>query len=187
MSQQEYVSIEQFATRTSLSARTIWRLVQEQRLPSFRVGRRRVVPLKEALKALRGTDAFVDYRFGNTTSTASDPLDADGKDGSGMKTSIRVIGSDWSSKHGRSTRCGGLKAETDTDYLFFKCPRCQTDLKGGAGIRLEGASCRLDSGCPAKRHVLVFRLSCVSCGLVDHFKIAVDQTGRYEKTGGRDR
>ena len=51
---QQYVSVEQFAARTSLSTRSIWKLLQEKRLPSLRVGGRRLLPVDEALEAIRG-------------------------------------------------------------------------------------------------------------------------------------
>jgi excisionase family DNA binding protein len=48
------VSVPEFAARTSLSARHIWRLIRERRIPSHLVGRRRVIPLVPALNALLG-------------------------------------------------------------------------------------------------------------------------------------
>jgi excisionase family DNA binding protein len=48
------VSVSDFAARTSLSARHIWRLIQEHKIPSHLVGRRRVIPLGPALDALLG-------------------------------------------------------------------------------------------------------------------------------------
>ncbi len=54
MTTQEYVSVEQFAARTSLSTRSIWKLLQEKRLPSLRVGGRRLLPVDEAMEAIRG-------------------------------------------------------------------------------------------------------------------------------------
>ncbi len=53
MPEQAFVSVEDFAIRTSLSVRSVWRLVQQNQLPSLRVGRRRLLPLNEALDAIR--------------------------------------------------------------------------------------------------------------------------------------
>ncbi len=50
------VSVPEFAARTSLSARHIWRLIQEHKLPSHLVGRRRVIPLDPAIEALIAID-----------------------------------------------------------------------------------------------------------------------------------
>jgi hypothetical protein len=73
---------------------------------------------------------------------------------------------------------GGLHAVTDTDYLYFVCPGCDAELKGGSGIALEGISdqSRLD---PRRPRVLLFRIDCADCGLRDYFKIAIDQSGFY--------
>jgi len=49
----DFTSVEEFAQRTSLSARSIWRLVAAGRLPSLSVGRRRLIPLAEGIDALR--------------------------------------------------------------------------------------------------------------------------------------
>jgi excisionase family DNA binding protein len=46
------VSVPEFAARTSLSARHVWRLICEHKIPSHRVGRRRLIPLRPALDAL---------------------------------------------------------------------------------------------------------------------------------------
>ena len=46
------VSVPEFAARTSLSARHVWRLIREHKIPSHRVGRRRVIPLDPAVEAL---------------------------------------------------------------------------------------------------------------------------------------
>jgi len=49
----EFVSVGDFATATSLSARSVWRLLAEGRLPSIRVRRRRLIPFAAALAAVR--------------------------------------------------------------------------------------------------------------------------------------
>ena len=54
-----WVSVEQFATQTSLSTRHVWRLIAERRIPSYRVGRRRVIPLDLALDALTTNETRV--------------------------------------------------------------------------------------------------------------------------------
>jgi len=59
MSDTQFVSVEEFGRRTSLSIRSVWRLLQRGLLPSLRVGRRRLVPLAEALDALRKLDAHL--------------------------------------------------------------------------------------------------------------------------------
>ena len=46
------VSVAAFAAKTSLSTRQIWRLIKEHKIPSHRVGRRRVIPLEPAIEAL---------------------------------------------------------------------------------------------------------------------------------------
>ncbi len=48
-----FVSAESFATLTSLGKRTIQRLIAEGKLPSFRVGRRRLIARAKALDALQ--------------------------------------------------------------------------------------------------------------------------------------
>ncbi len=47
-----FVSVPEFAARTSLSARHVWRLVREHKIPSHLIGRRRIIPLGPALDAL---------------------------------------------------------------------------------------------------------------------------------------
>lgn len=54
-----WVSVEQFATQTSLSTRHVWRLIAERRIPSHLVGRRRVIPLGPALDALTTDETHV--------------------------------------------------------------------------------------------------------------------------------
>ena len=96
-------------------------------------------------------------------------------------TPIPVLKKEWAYMHGRATKHGALKAETDTDYLVFYCPVCNEIHPGGRGIRLEGASSDFDDLGPNEKQVLAFRFHCGSCGLLDHFKIALDQEGRYER------
>ena len=50
------VSVAEFSAQTSLSTRHIWRLIKEHKIPSLRVGRRRVIPLDPALEALIAID-----------------------------------------------------------------------------------------------------------------------------------
>ncbi len=47
-----FVSVPEFAARTSLSVRQVWRLISNHGLPNLRVGRRRLVRLSEAIDAL---------------------------------------------------------------------------------------------------------------------------------------
>jgi hypothetical protein len=84
----------------------------------------------------------------------------------------------WWKVHGMKTTGGRLRAATDSDYFVFTCPGCKAELRGGAGIKLLGVSDDLNAEAEHK-HVLAFLLHCTLCGLVDHFKIAVDQFGRY--------
>ena len=68
---------------------------------------------------------------------------------------------------------GGLKAETDTDYLRLKCPEC--------GSRFYPKFCgsrsdlRKPSPGPLPYHVLGFNFCCQSCGFASGFKMPVDQ------------
>jgi hypothetical protein len=91
---------------------------------------------------------------------------------------VPILGEiEWSYRHGSLVMRGRLRAETDTDYLFFMCPSCGEELHGGAGIALEGMC-----GSPAdlrRPRVLMFRLDCIACGCRDFFKIAIDQQGCY--------
>ena len=48
----EFVSVREFTGRTSLSIRTVERLLERGEIPSIRVGRRRLIPLNSAIKAL---------------------------------------------------------------------------------------------------------------------------------------
>ena len=56
MSDQVFTSVDEFAALTSLSARSVWRLLARGRLPSVQVGRRRLIPVEEAAAALRALD-----------------------------------------------------------------------------------------------------------------------------------
>ncbi len=67
-------SIPEFARRTGLSARTIWRLVDNGSIPSLRVGRRRLVPCDDAIAALRQQSERED-KAADTQATESDPLE----------------------------------------------------------------------------------------------------------------
>ena len=96
------------------------------------------------------------------------------------KTCIPILRDQWSSMHGRRTKGGKLKAATDTDYLVFRCPDCGEGHPGGSGVRLEGARHDFADLQPNEKQVVAFRFHCGSCGLEDHFKIALDQQGRYE-------
>ena len=53
------VSVPEFAAKTSLSTRHVWRLISAGRIPSFRVGRRRIIPIDPALEALRANDTSI--------------------------------------------------------------------------------------------------------------------------------
>jgi hypothetical protein len=64
----QFVSVEEFGRRTSLSARSVWRLLERGLLPSLRVGRRRLVPLVAGVDALRGLDSWQSARFPDRTS-----------------------------------------------------------------------------------------------------------------------
>lgn len=48
-----FVSVSDLAELTTLAPRTVRALLADGRLPSVRVGRRRLIPLREALGALR--------------------------------------------------------------------------------------------------------------------------------------
>ena len=50
---QQFVSVPEFASRTSLSARAVWRLIMSNSIPSLRVGSRRLVPLDAAMAAIQ--------------------------------------------------------------------------------------------------------------------------------------
>ena len=52
MSEQAFSSVPEFALATSLSQRGVWRLLERGALPSLRVGRRRLIPLKAGLAAI---------------------------------------------------------------------------------------------------------------------------------------
>ena len=68
---------------------------------------------------------------------------------------------------------GGLKAETDTDYIYFKCPEC--------GCRFHPRLCgsryelRRSSPGPLPYHILAFNFACQECGFVSGFKMFIDQ------------
>ncbi len=47
-----FVSVPEFAARTSLSVRQVWRLISHHDLPTLRVGRRRLIRLDEGVRAL---------------------------------------------------------------------------------------------------------------------------------------
>lgn len=49
-----FVSVERFAELTSLSTRSIQRLLRRGDLPEVRVGRRRLIPLPDGFAALAG-------------------------------------------------------------------------------------------------------------------------------------
>jgi excisionase family DNA binding protein len=48
----DFVSIQSFSEHTSLSVRTVERLLERREIPSIRVGRRRLIPLRAAIEAL---------------------------------------------------------------------------------------------------------------------------------------
>lgn len=47
-----FVSVPEFAARTSLSVRQVWRLIGKQQLPAIHIGRRRLVKFDEGVRAL---------------------------------------------------------------------------------------------------------------------------------------
>lgn len=86
--------------------------------------------------------------------------------------------------HGRTSVVGGgrLVLRTDTDYLLWSCPRCQSDFGLGAGLRLVGASSDFD-GPPSPQLmpiILAFSIHCLICGCRDFFKLPIDHFGRYD-------
>ena len=94
-------------------------------------------------------------------------------------TYIPVLKRIWYHYHGLRVNRGALTAATDTDYLCFTCPGCGALLRGGHGIRLEGASDHFETLAPDEIQVLVFLLHCTRCGFSDHFKMPLDQNGFY--------
>ena len=158
-----FVSVGEFASLTSLSPRSVWRLIKANVVPSIRVGGRRLIPLNEAIQAIRMNNRPCEEENRNRTSIAV-PLIPD---------------KEWDRIHGKKVKYGALKARTDTDYLAFSCPECEVLLRGGAGILLLGVSSDFGSGNVEDVPVLVFRIHCIDCGFIDHFKIAIDQHGRY--------
>ncbi len=54
-----YVSIDGFAARTSLSSRAVWQLIKAGNIPALKIGKRRLIPLAEALEALKQCDRLV--------------------------------------------------------------------------------------------------------------------------------
>ena len=158
-----FVSVGEFASLTSLSPRSVWRLIKANVVPSIRVGGRRLIPLNEAIQAIRMNNRPCEEENWNRTSIPI-PLIPD---------------EEWASIHGMKVKHGALRARTDTDYLTFSCPECEAVLCGGAGILLVGATADFNSGNVEDVPALAFRIHCIDCGFIDHFKIAVDQHGRY--------
>ena len=64
------VSVSDFAARTSLSARHVWRLVARRQIPSHLIGRRRVIPLESAINALRDLENRVATPQSQTSHTS---------------------------------------------------------------------------------------------------------------------
>jgi hypothetical protein len=95
-----------------------------------------------------------------------------------MQSKIKIVKDQWHKFHGKKTKRGALRAKTDTDYMVFTCPQCEIELRGGAGIKLMGASSDLNVEGEGK-HALAFLIHCVKCDFRDHFRIALDQFGRY--------
>lgn len=60
-----FVSVPEFAARTSLSVRQVWRLISNHGLPTLRVGRRRLVRLSEAIDALESLDGTQNEKGGS--------------------------------------------------------------------------------------------------------------------------
>ncbi len=165
----DFVSVPRLSELTSLSIRQVWRLVRRGDVPSLKVGRRRLVPLKEAIQALR-------------------MINRPREEGSSNRGEVKIPiipDEEWGLFHGKNVKHGALKAHTDTDYLVFSCPECGTHLCGGAGILLLGGSSSFGSGKSEDVPVLIFQIHCIACGLIDHFKIAIDQYGRYDIDRGQ--
>jgi predicted RNA-binding Zn-ribbon protein involved in translation (DUF1610 family) len=74
---------------------------------------------------------------------------------------------EWGVSGSERIRGGRLRAETDTDYLVFRCPTCDMVMAGGIGVAIEGV---LYQGGEAS--IVGFRFQCPSCGMRDCFKIA---------------
>jgi hypothetical protein len=108
-------------------------------------------------------------------------------------TTIPILTKIWSWVHGSdSIKRGALQGKTYTDYFVFSCP-CGAILHNGIGVRLLGVSDHLDerlvfvfgehepeswrSRNAFETPVLSFELYCPHCGLLDHFKMPVDQAG----------
>ena len=47
-----YDSVDSFSERTSLSTRAVWEMIRSGQLPSLKIGKRRLIPLAEAIEAL---------------------------------------------------------------------------------------------------------------------------------------
>jgi hypothetical protein len=163
------VSVPEFAARTSLSARHVWRLIREHKIPSHLVGRRRVIPIDPALEAL----------IANDTSRA-----ARKSEGMQMASMSVIPDDDWGSIHGTDKVQGGaLIGETDNGgRLQFVCPTCReleiiTRLAGVSNNFVECNHINSNSEIPHFA-VTVFEVHCRWCGLADHFKIHCDQHGK---------
>ncbi len=51
--QQRFTSVRGFSEACNLSQRTLWTLIQQGRLPVYRVGRRTLINLDEGIEAIR--------------------------------------------------------------------------------------------------------------------------------------
>jgi len=51
------VNVREFARLCSLSERTIWALIRDDKIPSIKIGKRRLVPLEKGYAALESVGA----------------------------------------------------------------------------------------------------------------------------------
>lgn len=164
-----WVSVEQFATQTSLSTRHVWRLIAERRIPSYRVGRRRVIPLGPALDALRGNGTSVAAPKSHATTMAQLPIPLDHQ-WELLRATEKVTG-------------GALRGETDEkNHLHFSCPECDCRLHTRLACVSDDFAEREHNGSDwdvLPRAVVVIEVQCPDCQLIDHFTIPCDQHGKF--------
>ena len=51
-----FVGVQRFAAIIGISDRQVWRLVRDGSIPSLKLGRRRLIPLADAIAAVRDPD-----------------------------------------------------------------------------------------------------------------------------------
>jgi len=90
---------------------------------------------------------------------------------------VRLLdGWEWGTRHGtHEVTDGRLQAKTDTDYLTFTCPGCETEMKGEFTAGLEGFSWVEEGQVIA----LSLRVACPRCGFRDFAKLMLDVAGKY--------